>query len=107
MGGSRVAFLSYATNLVDGEVDENDAPDIFVHDLATGDTVNLSLTLGLGYSYAPSLSTDGSTVALTLNEDSNGATDILIYDAAAGGRPVQVTEGGLGSSRFPAIRQMA
>ncbi len=40
--GSTVAFWSDATNLVDGRADQNGQYNIFVHDLTTGETVNVT-----------------------------------------------------------------
>jgi Tol biopolymer transport system component len=80
--GSKVTFFSRATNLVDGEDDPNgSAPDLFVYDLATGETVNV--TQG-GYSYVSnsSLSADGSTGAFSgLGENGSGA-DVFVFDLA-------------------------
>jgi Tol biopolymer transport system component len=63
--GGHVAFTSEATNLVAG--DTNDATDIFVHDRDTGSTTRVSVgtdgTEGNGYSWIPSLSADGTSVA--------------------------------------------
>ncbi len=59
--GSRVALVSYATNL--GEADVNGTtPDVFVIDRATGETLNVTNRAN-GDSANPSLSGDGSTVA--------------------------------------------
>jgi Tol biopolymer transport system component len=103
--GSAVAFSSAATNLVEGQGDGNHAPDIFVHDLATGETVNLSLTIGRGGSFEPSISADGSRVAFRL--DGDGTQDILVMDTATsaqeGGGWIEVTEGGDGSSFAPSL----
>jgi hypothetical protein len=63
--GRYVAFLSYASNLVSG--DSNGASDIFVKDMASGVTTRVSTdksaVQGNGYSYTPSMSEDGRSVA--------------------------------------------
>lgn len=63
--GSTIAFVSTATNLVAG--DDNNLPDVFIHDLATQTTERVSLSStgqqANGASYDPSLSADGSRAA--------------------------------------------
>jgi hypothetical protein len=63
--GRYVAFQSDATNLVPG--DTNNASDVFVHDMATGKTIRVSVSSsgaqGNGASFSPAISADGSAVA--------------------------------------------
>lgn len=84
--GRYVAFVSGASNLVDGDV--NEADDIFVRDLKDGRTVRASLTdsgeEGKGADF-PSISADGRYVAFhslspLVPEDTNGAADVYVRD---------------------------
>jgi LPXTG-site transpeptidase (sortase) family protein len=85
--GSRIAFTSYATNLVVG--DANARPDIFVNDLAANTTRLVSVstigTQGNDISARPSISGDGGYVAfvstatnLTANDDNGSILDIFV-----------------------------
>lgn len=86
--GRYVAFHSAASNLVSG--DTNNAFDIFVHDLQTGETKRVSVDQfgkqGTGHSYHARLSEDGRYVAFEseaenlVPNDSSGAADIFVYD---------------------------
>jgi Tol biopolymer transport system component len=62
--GRYVAFVSHASNLVPD--DNNGVADIFVHDLATGETTRVSVSStgdeGNGKSYTPYISGDGRYV---------------------------------------------
>lgn len=90
--GRYVAFTSYATNLVPGDV--NEVPDVFVRDRQTGTTTRVSVTAGgsesNGESYAPSLSADGRYVAFTssasnlVSGDVNGVPDVYVRDRQTG-----------------------
>ncbi len=90
--GMCVAFLSYASNLVVG--DTNDECDIFVHDRQSGQTSRVSVDSGGTqanlYSYDPSISADGQYVAFQsyasnlVAGDTNGAADIFVRDRDAG-----------------------
>ena len=88
--GTRVAFMSVATNL---HPDDTDAvQDIFVRDLTTNTTVLVSRATGAtgsksnGLSDSPSISADGGRVVFTslgsnLHPDDNDATsDIFVRD---------------------------
>ncbi len=90
--GRYVAFASLASNLV--AMDRNGRMDVFRHDTATGDTRRVSVG-GQGqeadsFSFAPSVSADGSKVAFTsfatnlVAGDGNGADDVFVRDLAAG-----------------------
>jgi len=94
--GRYVAFESSATNLA--EVDLNTAPDVFVHDRQTGETVCISLnsdgnaTANNG-SYKPSMSAGGRYVAFYSNatdlvpveDDPNGIiNDVFVHDRNTG-----------------------
>ncbi|MFO1459504.1 MAG: hypothetical protein U1G08_08835 [Verrucomicrobiota bacterium] len=63
--GQRVAFVTHASNLVDG--DTNEAADVFVRDLEAGTTTLVSWNLdrtgpGVGSSFNPVISADGRRV---------------------------------------------
>ena len=86
--GQLVAFASDASNLVAG--DTNGAEDIFVHNLATGQTARVSVDSagiqGNGASFFPVISADGrsvtfaSTATNLVPGDTNGAEDIFVHD---------------------------
>ncbi|WP_249151283.1 DPP IV N-terminal domain-containing protein [Bradyrhizobium liaoningense] len=76
--GTKVAFASYADNLVPG--DTNGAPDVFVKDLSTG-AITLVSTDASGVQlggYQPIFSPDGTKLAFA-----TGA-DIFVKDLATG-----------------------
>ncbi len=80
--GARVTFVSWADNLVSG--DENRAPDVFVHDLATGETARANLSSAGEEAReeegpVAALSADGRTVAFTSSARS------LVDDGGCGG----------------------
>lgn len=97
--GRIVAFTSSSTNLVAGQQDTvPGAPDLFVHDRATGATAlashaagSLTRTADRG-SYTPSLSADGSWVAYgsTASDlvagalDAAATTDVFLYERTTG-----------------------
>src|SRR4028118_1791903 len=89
--GRVVAFVSYATNLVPG--DTNDNPDIFVRDTLTNTTTRVSVDSAgnqafgpPSYSSYPSISYDGRFVAFISNApnlapgDTNDSADIFVRD---------------------------
>lgn len=90
--GRFVTFVSYATNLVEG--DTNGWRDIFLRDLETGRTTRVSVASdgqqGDFSSYWPSLSSDGRYVAFysrssnLVADDMNASGDIFIHDTADG-----------------------
>ncbi len=93
--GSAVAFASYADNLVPN--DTNNAPDVFLHNLAAGTTAlvshrnaGLPARTGSGFSSSPSVSADGRYVAFMSDApdlvpgDANGTSDIFVRDVSAG-----------------------
>ncbi|UPT97174.1 hypothetical protein J4G48_0003015 [Bradyrhizobium barranii subsp. apii] len=90
--GTKVAFESYADNLVPG--DTNGAPDVFVKDLTTGAitlvSTNASGVQGDGWSYQPVFSPDGTKLAFASGSDNlvpgdtNQALDIFVKDLATG-----------------------
>ncbi|MFO0805472.1 MAG: hypothetical protein U0791_20400 [Gemmataceae bacterium] len=94
--GTRVAFTTNATGLVDRVTDTNNRDDVFVRDLVAGVTFAASvtpdgLTTGGTASQYPQLSADGSTVAfvsdaadLTGQPDTNGTYDLFVRRLAAG-----------------------
>ncbi len=88
--GRRVAFVSAASNLVDGDSGSYD--DVFVRDLVTGVTTRVSVAPGgveaNGHSSAPSISADGRRVAFVSRAsnlvagDTNSAADVFVVDVA-------------------------
>jgi hypothetical protein len=92
LNGRYVAFQSYATNLVSG--DTNSAPDIFLRDRQTGQTIRVSIGIGQaqsnGDSYLPSISDDGRYVAFQsaasnlVANDTNACRDVFVFDRTAG-----------------------
>ncbi len=90
--GTKLAFTSNAGNLVAG--DTNDAPDIFVKDLATGAvtrvSTNASGAQGDGFSGNAAFSPDGTKVVFKSSSgnlvagDTNGNYDIFVKDLATG-----------------------
>jgi Tol biopolymer transport system component len=90
--GSRLAFWSAASNLVNG--DTNGADDVFVHDLDAGTTSRVSVgatgAQGNGRSIDPSISADGrfvafaSTASNLVTGDRNRAQDVFVRDLALG-----------------------
>jgi len=91
--GSRVAFVSEATNLAPG--DTNDAADVFVHNLLTGTTTRVSVATDGTQADGPTrdavaISADGSRVAFVSEAtnlapgDTNGAADVFVHDLLTG-----------------------
>jgi Tol biopolymer transport system component len=90
--GSRVAFLSWASNLING--DTNGVTDVFVRDLARGtiERVNLNTTgqQANGPSYKLAISGDGRYVAFDsfasnlVPGDGNGDNDVFVRDRVTG-----------------------
>lgn len=91
--GSKVAFTSYATNLVPN--DTNDEPDVFVKDLRSGEVVRVSTdsdgrqVSGWNASQT-SISDDGRYVAFgsispdLVPGDTNGTGDVFLKDTQTG-----------------------
>src|SRR5207253_898902 len=75
--GRYVAFQSRATNLATG--DTNGGSDIFLHDMQTGRTTLVSVSMGgtpgNSYSLRPSISDDGHLIAFVSN-----ASDVVAGD---------------------------
>ena len=90
--GRYVVFMSVASNLVSG--DNNTAPDIFIHDRASGQTDRVSLAIVGGEvnaaSLEPSVSADGRYVAFrsfasnVVAGDVNGVADVFVHDRQTG-----------------------
>ncbi len=90
--GRYVTFYSSADNLVDA--DTNGQADIFMHDMFTGDTTRISTatdgTQANGSSDSAVFSPDGQYVIYRsmarnlVDGDTNGKSDIFIYDLAQG-----------------------
>jgi Tol biopolymer transport system component len=87
--GLHVAFMSMATNL-DGTVDQNADPDVFVRDLTTGVTTRVSAAVNgseaNGISTDPSITADGRFVSFqsdapnVVADDTNGTRDAFVFD---------------------------
>ena len=95
--GRFVVFSSTATDLDHGQVDSNAATDVFLFDRLTQTTTLVSHipgapgTTGNGASSNPVISADGAYVAfisaatnLVPGTDTNGATDVFLYETATG-----------------------
>ncbi len=90
--GRFVAFHSYASNLVAGDI--NGACDVFVHDRQTGETTRVSVATGgeegNSWSYSPSISSEGRFVAFQSSAgnlvvgDTNGTYDVFVHDRQTG-----------------------
>jgi VCBS repeat-containing protein len=90
--GTKVAFQSYATNLVSG--DTNGFSDVFVKDLLTGNVTLVSTDAfgvqGNGLSSGAVLSPDGTKVAFSsaatnlVPGDTNGEFEVFVKDLATG-----------------------
>jgi Tol biopolymer transport system component len=90
--GRYVAFISQASNLVEG--DTNSSYDVFVHDRVTGETTRVSVasdgTQGNSAYTPPSISGDGHYVAFESNAnnlvegDTNSSFDIFVHDRVTG-----------------------
>jgi len=100
--GSKVAFVSGATNIVPGDAA---SPDVFLRDLGLAATTRISVDQWGGdpddRSGPPSLSLDGRVVAFwsratdLVPGDTNGQDDIFVWDPDVGVlQRVNVTEGG-------------
>ncbi|MFO0984811.1 MAG: hypothetical protein U1E76_24305 [Planctomycetota bacterium] len=93
--GTKVAFISAATNLVPG--DTNDTFDVFVHDLQSGQTVRADVSSSgeqanqgsFWFTYL-ALSGDGRTVAFAswsdnlVPGDTNAECDVFVHDLQSG-----------------------
>ncbi len=113
--GQYVAFASAADNLVGG--DTNNATDVFVYDLQTSTIERISKdnggVEGDDSSDSPALSSDGAYIAFTSSatnlvaDDTNGATDIFLWERAGGTvQRVSIDSGGTqanGPSSSPAV----
>ncbi len=109
--GRYVAFESEADNLVAN--DTNDATDVFVHDLETGDTTMVSRaadgTQGDTRSFAPRLSGDGALVVFTSDAfnltvgDTQGQTNVYLKNISTGAIVrVSIAHGG-GPANGPSV----
>jgi Tol biopolymer transport system component len=113
--GRLVAFNSYASNLV--PTDTNSTWDVFVYDLATGETTRASVSTqgieGNNQSFNLALSDDGRFVAFDsfasnlVTGDTNATSDVFVRDLQASEtRRVSVSSSGLqlaNSSNNPSI----
>jgi parallel beta-helix repeat protein len=98
--GRRVAFYSYASNLVEGDTNDfcnvdydgydDNCPDVFIHDLETEKTIRASVSSegieGNSWSWWASISSNGSCVAFVssadnlVDNDNNDKDDIFVHD---------------------------
>ncbi len=86
--GRYIVYESQASNLVVG--DTNSSYDIFIHDTQIAETIRVSVdSLGIegnNDSYKPSISSDGRFVVFhsdatnLITSDTNGDTDVFLYD---------------------------
>lgn len=106
--GRWVTFQSAASNLVAG--DTNDQDDVFVHDRDTGTTTCVSVgpgsAIGDSWSEFPAISADGRWVIFNsfarnlVANDSNGYSDVFVYDVQAGALAlVSAGLGGVGANQ--------
>lgn len=112
--GSRIAYMSMATNLVAGQADGNARVDVFLYDRAAGTNALVShalasaTTAGNQDSYEPVLSADGGAVAFLsassdlLAGDTNQWWDVFVYDPAAGTNALVSRQGATPANRFSA-----
>lgn len=88
--GRFVAFETDATNL-SVKLDKNKEPDVYVHNIRTGQTNRVSINSdgkqANSYSFDPDISDNGRYVAffshatnLSVKPDRNGANDVFVYD---------------------------
>ncbi len=96
--GRYVLFTSTATNLVAGQIDTPNTPDLFLYDRVSGAVTLVSRSrasshqAGNGPSPTGALSADGRWVVFASaatdlvngQSDSNGQTDVFLYDRSAG-----------------------
>lgn len=92
--GRTVAFTSFGTNLVSG--DTNSQPDVFVHDVPSGETVRVSVSSsgaqGNGHSGDRTPTTSGNGRFVTFESkatnlvpgDTNGYADVFVHDRQIG-----------------------
>jgi Tol biopolymer transport system component len=90
--GQRIAFHSVAADLVGDDI--NNAPDVFVRDLAAATTRRVSQhsngTGGNGSSQSAAISADGSQVAFRsyatnlVDGDTNGVLDVFVHNLGSG-----------------------
>ncbi len=110
--GTRVAFVSSATNL--DPADTDDIPDIYVKDVVTGDITLASTTDGgikaNGRSGDPSLSADGTTVAFIAvvtnldPADTDDWEDVYVKDVVSGDLTLASTsENGVKAADSPSL----
>ena len=92
--GNRVAFASLATNLPTTAADANPDLDIYVRDLAAGQTRLASMVpngIAQGASTMPSINADGSLIAFVstadnlVGDDGNGLQDVFLSNPFNGG----------------------
>jgi Tol biopolymer transport system component len=97
--GRWIAYPSEATNLVPGQVQSPDIPNVFLFDRVAGTTALVShrassaLIAGGGFSYGPSISADGQYVAYSsyatdlvsgFVDADGGLPDVFLFDRMSG-----------------------
>jgi len=100
--GRYVAFDSWASNLVNN--DTNNEYDVFLHDRQTGQTTLVSVSTsgvqGNNTSAHPDISADGQVISYTSDADNlvpadtNGKSDIFVFDRRVGSTPQEVLTSG-------------
>ena len=107
--GSTITYTSWASNLVAG--DTNHARDVFMFDIASGETSRVSVasdgTQANDSSHPGTVSANGSTIAYTSDAsnlvvgDSNGYPDVFVFDVESGvTRRVSTTPDGTQANGF-------
>jgi Tol biopolymer transport system component len=91
--GSAILFDSGAPNLVPGDTNDPNQPDVFVRDLAVGQTERVSVGVGgvqaNAVSFGAAISADGRVVAFSSDAsnlvagDTNGFFDAFVHDRIA------------------------
>jgi uncharacterized repeat protein (TIGR01451 family) len=111
--GTKLAFVSYAPNLVTN--DNNSDQDVFLRDLPATTTLLVSVNAAgtgsaTGFSENPSLSEDGRYVVYQsgaqdiAGNDTNGVTDVYLRDTVAGTNAlVSVNQSGSGAGNDASI----
>jgi len=118
--GSRIAFACLATNLVDGQIDNNGEQDLFIYDRASDTTSLVSHSSGSPLTAASALSwdfrwsADGAHLAfysqgtdlVTGQVDTDDKSDLFLYNLESGStmlvsRASGTTANGVGAIREP------
>jgi Tol biopolymer transport system component len=88
--GSFVAFVSYASDLVPGQIDGNRSEDVFLYERASGRTTLVSripgsaATAGDSFSGSPAMSADGRFIAFVSVNRNDIAPNVFLHDRVTG-----------------------